>query len=103
MEPARSGNPPILQEATKDPDQRVRITALIGLARSGDAESARRLNELGRTGSPLLRAAAEWASGELTDAAYVAQLHHLSKTEPPELKALAERRIHKLRVKPSRP
>jgi HEAT repeat protein len=93
----------LLQEASKDPDERVRITALIGLARSGDGESARRLKELGRTGGPVFQALAAWATGELGDTAYAAELHRLSPAEQPENKALAERRIHKLRVRPSRP
>jgi hypothetical protein len=92
----------ILQEASNDSDRRVRIHALIGLTRAGDLDASRRLQELGRSGSALLRATGAWATGELDDAQYAAELSSLATEDDPRIKALVERRLRKLRIQASR-
>jgi HEAT repeats len=92
----------ILQQASNDPDRRVRINALIGLTRGGDLEACRRLQELGRSGSPLLGATAAWAAGEIGDAEYAERLSHLKDDSEPRIKALVERRLRKLQIQAAR-
>jgi hypothetical protein len=92
----------ILQEASNDADRRVRINALIGLTRAGDLEACRRLQELGRSGSPLLRATGAWAAGEFGDSRYADELSQLATDDDPRIKALVERRLRKLQIQASR-
>ncbi len=89
----------LLHEATKDANRRVFLVALIGLARGGDAEAARRLKDLGRSEGPLVEAAAQWAAGEIDDAGLAAKLQPLEQSPDPFVRTIAQRRLRKLRVK----
>ncbi len=92
----------MLQGASNDSDRRVRINALIGLTMAGDLEACRRLQELGRSGSPLLRATGAWAAGEFGDSRYADELSQLASDKDPRIKALVERRLRKLQIQASR-
>lgn len=89
----------LFHEATKDPNRRVLLVALIGLTRAGDSEATRRLKEMGRSESPLVEAAAQWAAGEIDDAGFAAKLQPLEHSEDRFVRTIAQRRLRKLRIR----
>lgn len=89
----------LFHEASKDANRRVFLVALIGLTRAGDIEASRRLKELGRTDGPLIEAAAQWAAGEIDDAAFAAKLQPLEQSPDLFVRTIAQRRRRKLHIK----
>ncbi len=87
----------ILWNATRDPNGRVVVNALLGLCQAGDRNAYLRLAELGETSDPALRSGAAWAMGEIGDLEFEEALEKLAQDGDAKVRARAVQSRKKLR------
>ena len=91
----------ILREAAHDADHRVMANALVGLYYLDGREIAAQLDTMARSPSPLARAAAAFAMGQIRDDYFVQLLSTLLKDFNAKVRGAALRALIKIRRKPA--